>query len=170
VIRHFAYPARALRADYVRGSAGLFMVAAAVFMPMHRAVALACVTFAAPLLVFGLRTLLRQMSRVELSETGIAIIGPWPRRIAWTELTRFRLRYFALRKDRKNGWMELTLTGGGTKLSIESQIDGFTAIVERAVQAGAGLEIDEASLVNLGALGIAPPLRYRGARLDHTAG
>jgi hypothetical protein len=157
VTRHFAYPAGALLADYARGSGGLFMVAAAVFVPMHRAVALVCLTIAAPLLVFGLRTLLRQMSRVELSETGIVIAGPWPRRIAWTELTRFRLRYFALRRDRKHGWMQLTLTGGRTSLSIESQIDGFAAIVERAVQAAAGLEIDEASLVNLGAMGIAPP-------------
>ena len=153
----FAYPARALLADYVRGSAGLYLVAGAVFVPMHRAVALACVTIAAPLLALGLRTLLRQMSRVELSETGIAVTGPWPRRIAWTELTRFRLRYFAVRKDRKHGWMELTLKGGRGKLSIESQIDGFATIVERAAQAAAGLEIDEASLVNLGAMGIAPP-------------
>jgi hypothetical protein len=157
VTRHFAYPARALLADYARASAGLLFAAAVVFLPLNRAVALVFGAFAVVLLGFGLRTLARQMSRVELSETGIAITGPLPRRIAWTELTRFRLRYFALRKDRKHGWMELTLTGGRAKLSIESHIDGFATIVERAAQAAAGLEIDEASLINLGAMGIAVP-------------
>jgi hypothetical protein len=157
VTRRFAYPVRALLADYARASAGLLFVGAIVFLPLHRAVALVFGAIAVPLLGFGLRTVLRQMSPVELSETGIAITGPWPRRIVWAELTGFRLRYFAMRKDRKHGWMELTLKGVRGKLSIESQIDGFATIIERAAQAAAGLEIDEASLVNLGAMGIAVP-------------
>jgi hypothetical protein len=97
------------------------------------------------------------MSRIELSQTAIAVTGPLPRRIAWTELTSFRLRYFALRKDRRLGWMELTLKGNGANLSIESQIDGFATIVERAAQAAGELDVDEATLVNLAALGLAMP-------------
>jgi hypothetical protein len=156
----FAYPGRALRADYARASAGLLFAAAVIFLPLHWGLALGFGAIAVLLLGFGLRTALRQMSRVELSETAIAVTGPLPRRIVWAELTAFRLRYFALRKDRRLGWMELTLRGKGSdRLSIESQIDGFAAIVERAAQAAAGLEVDEATLINLAALGLAMPKR-----------
>jgi hypothetical protein len=153
----FAYPGRALRADYARASAGLLFAAAMIFLPLHWALAASFGTISALLLGFGLRTALRQMSRIELSQTAIAVTGPLPRRIAWTELTSFRLRYFALRKDRRLGWMELTLKGNGANLSIESQIDGFATIVERAAQAAGELDVDEATLVNLAALGLAMP-------------
>jgi len=157
VTRQFAYPHRALLADYARASAGLVFAAIVLFLPLHWALSIVFGAIAALLLGFGLRTWLRQRSRIELSETGIAVAGPWPRRIDWAELAEFRLRYFSMRRDRKHGWMELTLKGKAAKLSIESQIDGFETIVEQAARAAAGLDIDEASLVNLGALGIAAP-------------
>jgi hypothetical protein len=153
----FAYPPLALLADYARASAGLLFAAAALFLPLHWALSVVFVAIALLLLGFGLRTLVRQRSRVELSDTGIAIAGPLPRRIEWAELSQFRLRYFSMRRDRKHGWMELTLKGRTGNLSIESQIAGFETIVERAARAASGLVIDEASLVNLGALGIAAP-------------
>jgi hypothetical protein len=157
VTRHFAYPHRALLADYARASAGLVFAAAVLFLPLHWALSVVFGAIAALLLGFGLRTFLRQRSRIELSETGIAVAGPWPRRIDWADLAEFRLRYFSMRRDRKHGWMELTLKAKGAKLSIESQIEGFEAIVEQAARAAAGLDIDEASLVNLGAMGLAAP-------------
>jgi hypothetical protein len=153
----FAYPRPALLADYARASAGLVFAAAIIFLPLHWALSVVFGAIAALLLGFGLRTFLRQRSRVELSDTGIALTGPLSRRIDWAELAEFRLRYFSMRRDRKHGWMELTLKGRTGKLSIESQIEGFETIVERAARAAAGLAVDEASLVNLGALGIAIP-------------
>ena len=153
----FAYPARALRADYVRAAAGLLFAAPIIFLPLHWLLALGFGLIALLLFGFGLRTALRQLSPIDMSETAIAVAGPRPRQIAWATLGAFRLRYFALRKDRRHGWMELTLKGNGTTLSIESQIDGFPLIVERAARAAAGLELDAATLVNLSALGIARP-------------
>ena len=64
-----------------------------------------------------------------------------------------------VRNDSASGNLELTLRGRNGSLSIESQIDGFEQIVAAAAQAAAGLMIDEASLANLSALGIAPPRR-----------
>jgi hypothetical protein len=157
----FAYPRRVLLADYARASAGLGFAAAVLFLPMHWVLALVFGGIALLLLGFGLRTGLRQLSRVEVTESGIAISGPLPRRIAWADLAEFRLRYFAMRRDRKHGWMELTLKSKAARLSIESQIEGFPTIVERAARAAAALSLDEASLVNLGALGIALPKRRR---------
>jgi hypothetical protein len=153
----FAYPRLVLLADYARASTGLLFAAAIVFLPLHWALAITFAIIAALLFAFGLRTYLRQLSRIEISDTGIAVAGPLPRRVDWAELAGFRLRYFSMRRDRKRGWMELTLRGRTGTLSIESQIDGFGEIVERAARAAARLELDEASLVNLAALGIARP-------------
>jgi hypothetical protein len=155
----FAYPRPVLLADYGRASAGLPFLAAVLFLPLHWILAVLFGAIAALLLGFGLRTFLRQRSRIALTETSIALEGPLPRRIEWADLAEFRLRYFSMRRDRKQGWMELQLRGPGTKLAIESQIEGFETIVERAARAAGGLDLDEASLVNLAALGIAPPKR-----------
>lgn len=153
----FAYPRLVILADYARASIGLPFAAAIAFLPLHWALAIVFAAVAVLLLSFGVRTYLRQRSRIELSDTGIAITGPLPRRVEWAELDGFRLRYFSMRRDRKHGWMELTLKGRAGTLSVESQIEGFARIVERAARAAAGLQIDEASLVNLAALGIAAP-------------
>jgi hypothetical protein len=162
VIATFAYPRLALLADYARASAGLLFLAAVLFLPLHWILAVLFGAIAALLLGFGLRTWLRQRSRIELSEGGIAVTGPLPRRIDWAELSEFRLRYFSMRRDRKRGWMELTLKGPTAKLAIESQIEGFETIVARAARAAAGLAVDEASLTNLAALGIALPKPGQG--------
>lgn len=153
----FAYPVRVLLGDYARAASAFLFLGAILFLPLHWALMLVFGAIAALLLVFGLRTYLRQRSRIVLTETGIQLTGPRPRRIAWSELDGFRLRYFSMRRDRKQGWMELTLRAPGGSLSIESQIDGFEQIVGAAAKAAAGLEIDEASLANLGALGIVRP-------------
>ncbi len=155
----FAYPWPVLLADYARASAGLVFLAASLFLPLHWILAVVFGAIALLLLGFGLRTFLRQHSRIALTETGIALEGPLRRRIEWADLAAFRLRYFSMRRDRKQGWMELQLRGPGAKLAIESQIEGFETIVERAARAAGGLDLDEASLVNLAALGIAPPKR-----------
>jgi hypothetical protein len=157
VTASFAYPVRVLLGDYVRAASAFLFLGAILFLPLHWALMVLFGAIAALLLVFGLRTYLRQRSRIELTETGIALTGPRPRRIAWSELDSFRLRYFSMRRDRKHGWMELTLRAPSGTLSIESQIDGFEQIVAAAAKAAAGLAIDEASLANLSALGIKLP-------------
>ena len=156
--RH-AYPKTSLILDYLRGSAGFVFLGVALAFPMHPAMLALFALAAALLLSFGLRTVVRQMSRVAVGPETIAIEGPLPRAIRWSDLKQLRLRYFSTRRDRKHGWMELQLRGSNTKLAIESQIEGFETIVERAARAAGGLPIDEASLVNLAALGIAPPKR-----------
>jgi hypothetical protein len=158
---NFAYPQAALLADYARAAAGLVFAAIAILLPMHWAVTLAFGAMAALLAIFGVRTAIRQRSRIELSDAGIALRGPFDRAIAWAELDGFGLRYFSMRRDRKQGWMELRLRGGGRRLSIESQIRGFDEIVQRAANAAGArrLPLDTASETNLAAMGIAVPRR-----------
>src|SRR5262249_44197910 len=115
---------------------------------------------AALFLCFGLRTALRQATRVELSEAVLRASGPLATSIVWSELDRIKLAYYSIRRDRGGGWMQLELRAG--------RIGGFPVLVERAARAAAarGLALDAATAANLRSLGIgAPPIHEarRGA-------
>lgn len=152
------YPARSLMEDYARGAAGLVFLAVAC-VPMHWVLHLLFGLIAALLLSFGIRTYLRGRSRIVLDGAGIAVVGPIAKRLGWDTLDQLKLRYFSTRRDRKRGWMELTLKGGGTKLAVESQIDGFETIVRTAAKVASerGLAVDPSTEGNLAALDVAVP-------------
>lgn len=152
------YPARSLMEDYARGAAGLVFLGIAL-VPMHWALHLVFGLVAALLLSFGVRTFLRGRSRIVLDEGGIAIVGPLGKRVAWTALDGLKLRYFSTRRDRKRGWMELTVRGAGAKLAVESQIDGFEEIVRAAAKAAVarGLTVDPSTEGNLAAMDVTVP-------------
>ena len=152
------YPTRNLLEDYARGAAGLVFLAIAL-VPMHWVLHLLFGLVAVLLLSFGVRTILRGRSRVVLDDSGIAVVGPLGRRLTWTALDGLKLRYFSTRRDRKRGWMELTLRGAGAKLAIESQIEGFENIVRAAAAAAIkrGLTVDASTEGNLAALDVQVP-------------
>ena len=54
--------------------------------------------------------------------------------------------------------MQLVLRGGGKRHTLDSRLDGFAAVVERAARAAAArhLELNVATTANLAALGIRP--------------
>ncbi len=61
--------------------------------------------------------------------------------------------------------MQLTLKGGGRKVKLVSTIERFPVIARRASIAARanGLELDEATLANLAALGLGPDEPAAGA-------
>jgi len=152
------YPARSLLEDYARGAAGLVFLAIAL-VPMHWVLHLIFGLVALLLLSFGVRTFLRGRSRIVLDGSGLALVGPVNKQVAWTALDGLKLRYFSTRRDRKQGWMELTVRGAGVKLAVESQIEGFEAIVRAAAQAAVarGLTVDPSTESNLAAMDMAVP-------------
>ncbi len=106
-----------------------------------------------------MRTALRHNTSIEMTDAEIRAHGLVERRIAWAELERLRLAYFSTRRDRKSGWMQLELSGGGGKLSLDSRIAGFGEVVRRAADAAAEnhLQVSEATAANLEALGVRVP-------------
>jgi len=113
-------------------------------------------------LLFGLRTLLRSVTNYELTDTGLTRsyatgFGRAERVLAWQGLEKLRLRFFPAKRDRSQGWMELTLAGGGTRMRLDSTLGDFEAIVRKAVGAAVHqrLALSESTLSNLAALGIA---------------
>ena len=152
------YPARSLLEDYARGAAGLVFLAVAL-VPMHWVLHLIFGLVALLLLSFGVRTFLRGRSRIVLDGSGLALVGPVNKQVAWSSLDGLKLRYFSTRRDRKQGWMELTVRGAGAKLAVESQIEGFEDIVRAAAQAAVarGLTVDPSTEGNLAAMDVAVP-------------
>ena len=154
-----AYPRGALVGDYVRGGGGLaLMVLPLALLQLNVVVAIVFGVLAVMFALHLLRTLQRQMTVVEVGGDAIAARGPLGSAIRWDQLGAMRLKYYSTRRDRQQGWMNLTLRGGGRKLSLESSLTGFDEIAERAAATARanGVVLDPTTLNNLGALGIDP--------------
>jgi hypothetical protein len=154
------YPASAMFGDYLRSAAGLVPTGLLFATAPVGAVAGAVLGgFAAIFAVFGLRTALRHGTSLEMTETELRARGPWSGTIAWAELDRMKLAYYSTRRDRVSGWMQLEVAAGGRRVRLDSRIGGFDQVVRRAAIAAAarGLELNEATVANLQALGVRLP-------------
>jgi hypothetical protein len=165
--RH-AYPSSAMIGDYLRAAAGVVPVAVILAIaPVGTCAGAILGGLAALFLVFGVRTALRHMTRIEISETGLSASGPLGASIRWAELDGIKLAYYSTRRDRRDGWMQLELRAGSARVRLDSRIDGFPTLVERAARAAEmrGLELSAATAANLEALGIGSPsvARHLGA-------
>jgi hypothetical protein len=155
------YPASAMSGDYLRAAAGtlpcLVILAATSLAPLAAAAVAGC---GALFVAFGIRTALRHQSRIEMSEGALSASGPLGANIPWAALDGIKLAYYSTRRDRSDGWMQLVLRAGRARLSVDSRIEGFPLLVERAASAAAArhLLLDRTTLANLEALGIAPPV------------
>ncbi|NBB83561.1 MAG: hypothetical protein GVY28_09170, partial [Alphaproteobacteria bacterium] len=110
--------------------------------------------------VFLARTWQRKATVVALGPDGITARGPLGTRIDWDALDRLDLRYFSTRRDRSDGWLQLTLGAGGRRLKLESGLDGFDRILERAADAARANRVlmSETTMQNLQTMGIAAPV------------
>ena len=156
----YSYPLRAVLGDYLRAGAGivisgfpLVMVSSKPFVT-YLFGGMICL-----FLVYGARTVSRHFTRIEVSAEGILTTLPLRRGIAWRDLSKLRLKYFSTKRDKSNGWLQLVLTSGQGRISIDSGLDGFRDVVMRAMDAARqnGVEIDPATVANLAALNITTP-------------
>lgn len=153
-----SYPQSAVLGDYGRAAAGFVPAAAILATAQLGPVALSIIGALAALFgVFGLKTWLRQMTRLEASEERLHATGPFGATIRWAELDRMKLAFYSTRRDKRDGWMQLELRAGRATLGIDSRIEGFEALVERAARAAGArdLALSAATLQNLQSLGVA---------------
>lgn len=152
------YERSAILGDFTRGGFGLLVTAGPVlFLPMVWWLAAA---FAICAVLFGIylfRTWQRGGSVIEVDDEGIRSTGPFGRAIGWESLDSLDLRYFATRRDKEGGWMQLRLRGGGSTLAAESSLGGFETVVTRAVAAAVRnrVALSDVTRENLRALGVA---------------
>jgi len=161
------YPTSVLLADYGRASLGFALTGGPV-LALEPAPFFAWTLgfLAAIFAAFAARTAVRHATRYELSEEALVASGLWVRRLVWDQIEQVRLRFFSTKRDRKDGWMQLDLQAGGTRLRVDSTIDDFHLIAQRAVRAAAarGVPLADATrgnLVGLGIRGVEAPAEAR---------
>lgn len=165
--RSYRYSWRALLPDYAGGAVGLAL-SLGVLAFAHPAAPVAWVLAAAAVLflVYFARTVCRQLTHIELDETGIRVRGPAlglpGAALRWEELRSLRLGYYSTRRDpegrtMQGGWMQLRLRGAGRTIRIDSELEGFPELVRAASLEARrrGAELDWATRANLGVLGLA---------------
>ena len=152
------YPRQTLWADYIRAAAGVLLCGAPLLLlEVNRWLAL---ILAAGFLLFALflvRTALRHHTRYVLGPDTLCADGPAGTLVEWSRLDRMKLSYFSTKRDRTDGWMQLTVgSAGGRTVKIDSSLDGFHDVVERAARAAeaTACDLSEATRANLRAMGI----------------
>ncbi len=154
------YPLRALSLDYAGAACGLGLSLGLIaFVRLAAPVAWVLAGSAALFLVYFARTVRRHLTRFELDDAGIRAVGPAPvtagAAIRWDELRALRLDYYSTRADRERGWMQLKLADAQHTIRIESDLEGFPQIVQRAASEAARLELalEPGTVSNLQSLG-----------------
>lgn len=156
------YPLSHLWPDYVRAGLGV-------------AISLGLLLFAAPQSVIfillaglsllfawlGAATLWRQQIEIQLDSSGVASYGRWrfgrPRRvIPWAGITGVALKYYSTRRDRSEGWLQLTIEGHGGRLRVDSDLTGFPLLVREALAAADryGIPLSDVTRANAARLAV----------------
>jgi hypothetical protein len=167
---HYRYDKHSVRADLRRAVVGLILTVGPMLLLGDSVVALAILGVLALLfLAFGLRTVLRGMTLVHVTDDGLSsdplggregrLPGLAPQTIAWRDIRKIGLRFFSLKRDRSEGWMELSLGDGQQSLRLDSTLDGFKDIAVRAAEAARanGVALSDSTKANLSGLGIRVP-------------
>jgi hypothetical protein len=152
------YSVASLYPDYLRTGFGLAItLGPLLWLDLAGAVAALLAGLGVLFAWFGTRTVVRHLSQVELSGDAISLRGPVPRRLAWSDLERLKLAYYAPRRSRDAGWLQLTLSGrGGRPIRLDSTLSGFDQVLGQAsrVARAKALPLDSATHANLAALGL----------------
>jgi hypothetical protein len=158
--------------DYARAGIGIVLTAGpALAVPTGSIGQYILFPLTALFAVFAARTFWRQISVVEMAAEGIAVTAPRPQRLRWDELRDLRLRYYWTKSDRTGGWMQLTLSGGGVRIRIDSALEGFVDIARRAAAAAQdnGVKVSNVTATNFGSLGVDLGAGVRAERTAPTA-
>lgn len=152
------YPHSSLMADYGRALAGALLCGAPLLaLEVNHWLGAVLAGGLILFLLFALRTALRQHTRYVLSDETLCADGPAGTLVEWSRLDRMKLSYFSTKRDRTDGWMQLSVGSAGARLvKVDSTLDGFHDIAERAARAAvaAKLELSLATRANLRSMGI----------------
>jgi hypothetical protein len=152
------YPRQTLLADYGRATTGVLLCGVPLLLlDVNRWLALILLLGFLLFAVFLARTALRHHTRYVLGPDTLCADGPAGTVVEWSRLDRLKLSYFSTKRDRSDGWMQLSVgSAGGRTVKLDSSLNGFHDVVERAARAAeaGGLPLSETTRVNLKAMGI----------------
>lgn len=160
VRERYRYQSQHLRGDYIRAGVGLLLTLGPLFATSATGVsAIVLLVLAAVFAAFALRTLMRQHAEIICDAEGVSTTGLWRATVRWRGLQRVKLSYFSTRRDREKGWMQLMLRGDTGTIRVDSQLEGFEALVARAAAAlnANGLRVNDVTASNFASYGHAVP-------------
>lgn len=149
------YPSRIIVSDYMRAGVGTVLTLGPLTaVPAMSVAGIVLSLLSALFIFFAGRTWIRGRTEVELSDEGLVITELRYKIIHWKDVASLELRYFATKRDRTQGWMQLTLKSSDTTLRFESSLEGFEHIAREAAQAASrnGVPLSPSTLENLRAL------------------
>jgi hypothetical protein len=172
-VQMMSYPPKLMAPDLAKSIVGLLICGVIALIPdMLKLIQWTAAGLALLFVFYFARTLIRFQSKLFVSEYGIRLSGlRGGTAFAWTELSRFRLRYFSTKRDGNKGWFELTLHAGETKIVAESTLDGFDELLEisRDWAKDNQLLVDDVTRTNLMRLDEAETL-VQAATAEHSNG
>ena len=155
----FRYRSAVLVGDYVRAGIGAAMCVAPLLLVAANMFTWLLAAVGGLFVMFGVRTAIRQRTEYALDDNGLDARGPMGTRVDWASVRSLRLAYYATRKDRKDGWMQMNLRGATGMIRIDSGLDGFDEIARAAARAIAehGLPVSDATRANFAAMDVPLP-------------
>lgn len=154
------YPFQSLMNDYIRALIGFGICIAPIAHGVRISGAVwALVACAALFAVYGVRTVIRNFTRVVMTDSSILSTNLIKREIPWEHLSELTVSYFSTRRSKDKGWMQLRLKGNNCTLRFDSALAGFDDIVRHAAGAAYSndLTLKETTVRNLEAMGISKP-------------
>ncbi|MEK9969074.1 MAG: hypothetical protein VW600_08045 [Ferrovibrio sp.] len=158
------YPLPALLPDYLRSGFGLTACLGLVLFADPQSVIFALLVGLGLLFAWlGAATAWRQQIEIELDNTGVVRRSLLAQRLGlhrwglgrtvalpWSAIRTVALRYYSTRRDRSEGWLQLTVGAEGGTLRVDSNLIGFPSLVERSFAAAEqnGVAISEISRLN----------------------
>jgi hypothetical protein len=153
----FYYSHGSLIGDYIRAFSGIVlsatpMLAVSPGPTVNGILGILILLFS----IFAARTMIRQMSAINLYEAGIASDGLIARQIAWNEIQSVYLSYFSTWRDKSKGWMQLKIKGNKVTLRIDSDLVGFDTVAGAVAECAARNDVtmNDITIDNFNAMGI----------------
>lgn len=151
------YPVQTLVGDYMRAGFGLLVILALLlFLSPGTAGVITLLIIGGICLFFFLRTVDRNRTVVSLEDDAISLTGFRRATLAWSDLARMTLAYYTVKRDKSDGWMEITLKDAKATIKLDSRIENFGAIVIKAARVARErrIPLNQITLSNLKALKI----------------
>ncbi|MFQ5935288.1 MAG: hypothetical protein ACE5LB_02615 [Acidiferrobacterales bacterium] len=155
----YRYPLNSVAGDYARAAIGfVFTAVPAMLFPMALVPRVILLALGAVFLGFGLQTALRHRTCFTVTDQYI-LAQPRGVRLQWRELTDVRLGYYTTHRESKRGWMQLTLKDRKRSLRMDSRLDGFIEVAQRAAESAYEnhLLLDPTTMTNLNGLNVRLP-------------
>lgn len=151
-MKTLSYPASSLISDYVRGISGLAAtIGPLIFLDLLSIVSFFLLILAFFFTIFMVRTVIRQVSTFEFSNDCLKVQGPLRMEIPWSDLEKVELRYYSTRRDRSNGWMQLSIKGRRGTIRVDSTLCNFSDIVSHVSEVvdKSGFSLSPSTLQNM---------------------